>query len=261
MGENNRARRLEEQAADSRRLRQLGGGCAHGDWPSPLAQPCELAQDEFELLYSQMAGHRWDGWRRLTGDEDYFAACSCGWRSADTGDLSPMLRQVKVHLDAVRRSRGLGPSQRPPARHEPGYGISSGKILALRERARQLCASVNGQQTRLSRSVAHSAELLSASAEQADHLMAELGRGEGATTGAAARSAEIMQHEVERAKDLRNAISAAAAGLAVIAEEIAWIHQDRETRGPSRSPEYRRLVGEASETAGTAREAGYMFSH
>jgi len=27
---------------------------------------------------------------------------SCGWRSTDTDDESPMLRQVKDHLNAVR---------------------------------------------------------------------------------------------------------------------------------------------------------------
>jgi len=261
MDENNNARDLEEQAADSRRLWELGSGRGRGDWSGPLAGPCELAQDEFDLLYSQEAGHRWDGWRRLTGDEGYFAACSCGWRSTDTDDLSPMLRQVKAHLDAVRRSRGWGRSPRAPARDESGPGISRGEILALHERARQLRASVNGQRTRLSRSLRHSADLLSASAEQADHLVAELARGEGATAGAAARSAEIMQHKAQRAKELRKAIAAAAAALAVIAEEIAWINQDLETRGPGGPPEYRRMAGEASETAGTAREAGHMFSH
>ena len=101
MHENDQARALQEQAARSRDLRELSYGRGHGDWPDPLAEPAELTQDELGLLNSQVPGHHWNGWRRLTGDEDYYAACSCGWRSTDTGDVSPMLRQVKAHLDAV----------------------------------------------------------------------------------------------------------------------------------------------------------------
>ncbi len=72
--DNDQARSLEEQAARYRGLRELSYGCGHGDWPGPLAELSELRQDELDLLYSQVPGHRWNGWYRLTGDEDYYAA-------------------------------------------------------------------------------------------------------------------------------------------------------------------------------------------
>jgi len=138
MEENNTARDLKERAADSRRSRALGNGRRGGNGPGRLTEPPELAQDEFDLLYSQVSGHRWDGWRRLTGDEDYFAACSCGWRTPDTGDLSLMLRQVKAHLDAVRWSRGLSPSRRVPARDgSPAYRRMGGEASETADTARE----------------------------------------------------------------------------------------------------------------------------
>jgi hypothetical protein len=62
-----------------------------------------------------------------------------------------------------------------------------------------------------------------------------------------------VQHKVERARELRKAIVAAAAALAAIAEEIAWIDQDTGTRRPGGAAGSQRMAGEASETAGTAR--------
>jgi hypothetical protein len=56
--------------------------------------------------------------------------------------------------------------------------------------------------------------------------------------------------------ELRKAIVAAAAALAAIAEEIAWIDQDPGTRRPGGAAESQRMAGEASETAGTAWQAG-----
>lgn len=223
----NKARVLEEHAARSRNLGELSYGRGHGDRPDPLAEPAELTQDELGLLHSQVSGHRWNGWCRLTGDEDYYAACSCGWRSTDTGDVSPMLRQVEDHLDAVRQSRGW----RPPAsaRDKSGPDVSRGEVPRLYERARELRATAAGERGRLSGSVRHSADLLSARAEQADRLVAELERGQSARTEASASSAETLRHKVERARELRGAIVAAAAALGVIAEEIASIHLDLET--------------------------------
>ena len=224
MHESDKARALQEQAARSRDLRELSYGRGHGDWPDPLAEPAELTQDELGLLNSQVPGHHWNGWRRLTGDEDYYAACSCGWRSTDTGDVSPMLRQVKAHLDAVRQSRGWPTSAWAPAWDEPGPDPRQGEVVHLHERARGLRAAARGEQMRLSRSLSHSTDLLSASAEQADRLVTELERGQSARAGGPAPSAEIVQHKVERARELRKAIAAAAAALAVITEEIAAIH-------------------------------------
>ena len=104
------------------------GASAGLAWPAERT-PYEPTPDELGLLHSRVPGHRWNGWRRLTGDEGYYAACSCGWRSTETGYVSPMLRQVQEHLDAVRAVRswraasgsaGTGPGRarerRQPAR-------------------------------------------------------------------------------------------------------------------------------------------------
>jgi len=85
MDEDARSREPEEQDAGTRGLSEPGSGHRREDWPDPLREPYEPAQDELDLLHSQVPGHRWNGWRRLTGDEDYYAACSCGWRSTETG--------------------------------------------------------------------------------------------------------------------------------------------------------------------------------
>jgi hypothetical protein len=187
-------------------------------------QSAGLGQDELGLLNSQVPGHRWNGWCRLTGDEGYYAACSCGWRSTDAGELSPMLRQVNDHLDAVRRSLGWRPSTR--SRDKSGPGVGRTEIVYLYQRARALRATARGGQSRLSRSLSHSADLLSASAEQADLLVTELERRRSASNGASTSNATFVQHKVERARELRRAIVAAAAALAVITEEIAEIHPE-----------------------------------
>jgi hypothetical protein len=245
---------LQEQAPRTRRLGECSHGPGRGDWPDPFADPGELTPDELDLLQRHVPGHRWNGWRRLTGDEDYYAACSCGWRSPETGQVSRMLRQVKVHLDAVRQSRGGRPPPQAPARDERGRDASQGEFLAQHERAREYRASVQGQQMRLAQSLRHSTDLLAASAGQADRLVAVLERGQWATAGAAAQDAASVRYKAKRARELRKAIASAAATLAIMAEEIAWIHQDPETRHPGGSAGYQRLVGVASETAGTARE-------
>ncbi|HXZ70703.1 MAG TPA: hypothetical protein VEH31_07520 [Streptosporangiaceae bacterium] len=255
MDEHVKASDLQEQAARTRRLREPSHGRSHRDWAAPFADPGELTSDELDLLQSHVPGHRWDGWRRLTGDDDYYAACSCGWRSTETGQVSPMLRQVKDHLDAVRHSRGWPTSAPAPAPGAPGPGVGQGEIVQLYQRARELRASATGEQKRLSRSLQHSTDLLSASAEQADYLVAELQRGERARTTAAARSAETVRHKVERARELRKAIAAAVAALAVIAEEIAEIRQDPEAGHARGTAGYQQTVGDASETAGTARKS------
>ena len=114
MDENTGAREPEEQTARTRRQWELSHGRQRQDWPGPLREPYEPTQDELGLLHSRVPGHRWNGWRRLTGDEGYYAACSCGWRSTETGYVSPMLRQVQEHLDAVpggpQLARGIGGS-------------------------------------------------------------------------------------------------------------------------------------------------------
>jgi len=127
-----------------------GSGSSRGPRDDPLCEPCEPAPEELGVLRSQVPGHRWAGWRRLTGGEDYYAACSCGWRSTDTGGASPMLGQVKDHLDAVRAVRGRDPAARTArAPGRAGHEGDIGQRMARDERARELYAAVQGQQRRL----------------------------------------------------------------------------------------------------------------
>jgi len=243
MDENPGAREPEGQIARSGR--QLGLSCGHRreDWPDPLREPCEPAPDELDLADSQVPGHRWSGWRRLTGDEGYFAACSCGWRSAETGCVSPMLRQVQDHLDAVRSVRGRRPA--PLAAQAPGRAArerDAGRHEVRQERTRELYAAVENQQIRLSQALEHSTDLLSASEEQADRLVASLQHAaagtapEWAKTETSVRRAEELQRRADRAKEVHDHIVAAAAALAAIAEETALLNQDRAIRRPGGPP-------------------------
>jgi hypothetical protein len=147
MDENAKARDLEEQATITRQPWGPAMGPGARTSLAPLGESCEPAYGELDLLRGKAAGHRWDGWRRLTGGEDYFAACSCGWRSTETGCVSPMLRQVKEHLDAVSAIRGGRPSTRAapaPARDERARDASQ-REMGPDERARELYASVESQ--------------------------------------------------------------------------------------------------------------------
>ena len=236
--ENAKARDLEEQATIARQLwgPAVGPGARTG--LAPLGASCEPAYDEFDLLRGKAAGHRWDGWRRLTGDEDYFAACSCGWRSTETGCVSPMLRQVKEHLDAVRAIRGGRPSARAaqaPAWDERGRDASL-REMGQDERTRELFASVENQQRRLSQALEQSGDLLSASKDQADRFVAVLEHAaarvapDWAKTGASVQREQALQCQVERAKEWRRGIVAAAGALAAVTEEVTPAGQDLETR-------------------------------
>ena len=236
MEEDTRAGQPEGQAAEVRRQRELSYGRRREDWPDPLRKPHELAQDELDLLHSQVPGHRWNAWRRLTGDEGYFAACSCGWRSTDTGRVSPMLGEVKDHLDAVRALRGWGrapwPARAPRPDGQEGDGSQHG---LLPERMRELYAAVECQQGRLSQVLGHSTDLLSASEDQADRLVTALRHAaarvapEWAKTEDSVRRAEALQRRADRAREVRDHIVAAAAAVAAIAEEVALLSQHRET--------------------------------
>jgi hypothetical protein len=236
MDENTQAREPEEQAAAAGRLSELGYGHRREDWPDPLREPYEPTQDELDLLHSQMPGHRWNGWRRLTGDQDYYAACSCGWRSTETGYVSPMLRQVQDHLDAVRAVRGQRPASR--VAQAPGRAEHENDTIPhdlRQERARELYATVESQQRRLSQALEHSTDLLAASEDQAGRLAAAFQHAaarvapEWARTEASVRRAEALRRRADRAKEVRDHIVAAAGVLAAIAEEVALLNQDRET--------------------------------
>jgi len=248
MEHNARARdQLEQSAIAGQPLEPV---CGHRgeDWPDLLTEPCELGHDELGLLQGKVAGHRWDGWRRLTGDGGYVAACSCGWHGTEMGEVSPMLRQVKEHLDAVRAVRG----GRPPARTEPARGERSAGQRGVRpdERARELYASVQGQHRRLCQALERSADLLAASQEQVGRLVAVLEHAaanlapDWARTQAAAHSAEALQCRADRAKELRTGIVAAAGALAAIAAEVAVAGQDLETGCRSGAADYQCLAGE-----------------
>ena len=86
MEENAKARDPEEQAVITRQRWELSYGRRREDRPGPLPEGYEPARDQFDPPLGKMSGHRCDGWRRMTGDEGYFAACSCGWRSTEWSD-------------------------------------------------------------------------------------------------------------------------------------------------------------------------------
>ena len=236
MDENARAREPEEQATAARRLVELSRGHRREDWPDPSTEPYEPTQDELELLHSQVPGHRWNGWRRMTGDEVYFAACSCGWRSTETGCVSPMLRQTQEHLDAVRAVRGWRPAPRKmQVPGQAGQGDDAFRYHVRQEHTRELLAGVENQQRHLSQALKRSTDLLSTSEEQADRLVAALQHAaarvapERAKTEASVRRAEVLRGRADRAEAVRNHIVAAAGALAAIAEEIALLNQGRGT--------------------------------
>ena len=267
MDEHAKARAPEKQAARNRQL--PGCNCGHSrDGPDALREPCQPAQDELDFRPGEVAGHHWGGWRRLAGDEGYFAVCSCGWRGTETGYVSPMLRQVKEHFDAVRAVRGCRPSTRAaqaPDRDE-GERDASQREMWPDERTRELYASVESQQRRLSQVLQDSGDLLAASGDQADRFVAVLEYAaaeiapEWARTSASARHAEVLQRQVERAKELRNGIVAAAGALAAIAGEVALLGRDVETSCLSGSAEYGRLAaGPANRHGGREVVAGDLY--
>jgi hypothetical protein len=249
MEENAKARDPEEQAVITRQRWEFNYGHRREDWPDRLPEVYEPARGEFDLPLGKVPGHCCNGWRRMAGDEGYFAACSCGWRSTETGHVSLMLRQVEEHLDAVRAVRGGRPSAR--AVQEPGRQEREAGLRERRpdERTRELYALVESQHARLSQAVEHSADLVSASQDQAERFVAVLEHAaarvapEWAKTGAAVRREETLQRQAERAKQWRDGIVAAAEALAAIAHEVALVGQDLETCYRSGSAEYRRLPG------------------
>jgi len=265
MDETAKARDLEEQIARARQLGEPGYEPVEG-WRDPFGTS-GLTQYELGLLHSQTAGHRWHAWRRLNGDQDYyFAACSCGWRSFEANSLGPVLGGVRDHLEGVRVSRGYrpaAPEAQVPAQdeREPGAGQHA---MPPAERARELRAFVQSQQERLRQALERSGDLLSASEDQADRRVAGFEHAaahispERASTGASARRAQAVQRELERAKELHAGVVAAAAALAAIAEEVALVNRDLETRAGS--AEYRHLVGQASRSAAQAPEVERTFS-
>ena len=249
MEENAKARDPEEQAVIIRQRWELSYGRGREDRPGPLPEGYEPARDQFDPPLGKMSGHRCDGWRRMTGDEGYYAACSCGWRGTETDHVSLMLGQVEEHLDAVRAVRGGCPSAQAPGRKEREAGL---REKQPDERTRELYTLVENQQVRLSRALEHSADLVSASRDQAERFVAVLEHAaarvapEWAKTEAAVRREEALRRQAKRAKEWSDGIVAAAGALAVIAHEVALADQDLETWYRSGSAEYRRLAGESA---------------
>ena len=244
MDENAGAREPEEQTARTGRLLEFSSGHRREDWPDPLREPYEPAQDELDLLHSQVPGHRWNGWRRLTGDEDYFAACSCGWRGTETRYVSLMLNQVQEHLDGVRAVRGWRPASRTAqAPGRAGQERETSQHEVPPERTRELYAAAENQHRRLSQALEHSTDLLSVSEAQADRLVAALQHAaagmapEWAKTEASVQRAEALQRRADRAQEVRDHIGAAAGALAAIADEIGLLDQDRITGRPGGPPD------------------------
>ena len=237
MDEDVKARDPGRQSVITRQPCEPSHGRWREDWPDPLSELWGAARDELELFLGRVSGHRWDGWRRLTGDAGYCATCSCGWRSTETGDVSPMLRQVKEHMDAVCAVRGSRPStgmagapdldvrKRDAGRHE----------LRPDERTRELYASVEIQQARLSQVLKHSGDLLSASQDQAKRFVGVLEHAaarvapEWARTEESVRSEDALQLRAEHMRELRDRIVAAATAVTVLAEEVALAGQDLES--------------------------------
>ena len=148
-----------------------------------------------------------------------------------------MLRQVQEHLDAVRAVRGWRPAS--GAAQAPGRARQQDDARQhplQHERMRELDAAVDSQQQRLTQALEHSTDLLTASEDQADRLAAALKHAaarvtqQPAKTEASVRRAETLQRRADRAKQLRDHIIAAAGALAAIAEEVAFLNQDRENR-------------------------------
>jgi len=228
--------------------------------------PEDLTRDELSLLHEQMAGHRWHGWHRLTDDEDYIAACACGWRSTETGSVGPMLHEVKEHLDAARQASSgclsAGRSNRaaqPPGRGEGeagGAGDAGHREIQAAERARELYTAAEHQEARLPRAVERSGDLLSISQEQADRLVTALERAayklapERSPAAPSTRLPEAQQREVERARQLRAGIVNSAAALGVIAKELVLLHQGGPARPPGRPAEVTSLADAGGRTAG-----------
>jgi hypothetical protein len=252
------ARDPERQAVTTRQPWECSHGRGCEDLPDRLTEPCESAHDEFELLRGKVAGYRCDCWRRLTGDDGYLAACSCGWRSPETGCLSLMLRQVKEHMDAVGAVRGWRTSAltaQVPGQDEREHGVGQ-RGMRPDERTQELYAYVDNQQRRLSQALECSVDLLSASQEQAERFVVVLEHAaariapEWARTTDAVQREDALQLRAERAKELRNGIVAAAGALAAIAREVALASQDPGDRRLGGSAGYRHLDGQPADRHG-----------
>jgi hypothetical protein len=142
----------------------------HG-WHEPLEEPYELTKADLDLLHSPMARH---GWRLITICENYFAICSCGWRSAETDYLVLMLRQVTDHLGAAEQERGGRPSPAPT----PAPGKRDTNRREAVGRARELGASAQSRQSRLPQALERSSDLLSRSGERLGHREVMLRRAQ-----------------------------------------------------------------------------------
>jgi hypothetical protein len=220
------------------------------DWPGRFEEPYEPTQDDLSLLTSHIAGH---DWHPLTTYDGYLAACSCGWHSIETDFLGPTLRQVKDHLD-IRQAHGKQPPS--PATPAPAAGERDTRQSEALARARELSASAQSSQDLLLQTMERSTALLSEGGVHAAHREEMLKR---VKIRASAQTVQGLQRQLEQAKELRKRIAAAAAALAMIEEELAWVHRDHAVRSSSSAAELRCLADEASRSASRAREAERTF--
>ena len=139
------------------------------------------------------------GYRVATADLRGYGESSMGWASITrtdvAGDLAALIGQLggPAVLVAVRQSRGGRPSTQAPARDERGRDASQGERLTQHGRAREFRASAQGQQMRLSQSLRHSTDLLSASADPSRPARGRAGeRAMGYSRGNCARRGECM---------------------------------------------------------------------
>lgn len=115
---------------------------------------------------------------------------------------------------------------------------------------------MDNQQRRLCQALERSADLLSASQEQAERFVVALEYAAAKVAPEWARTREAVQREeallrrAERAKELRDGIVAAAGALAAMAGEVALASQDPGAGRQGGSAGYRHLGGEPANRHG-----------
>lgn len=210
-----------------------------------LEESYEPTPEELRLLEGHLPGHEW----QPLGGNGLLAACSCGWHSIESDFLGPALCQVIDHLNTVRQAYG----QHRPGPAPGGRGTGQGETIA---RARELRASAQAQRNRLAQEMEWSSDLMADSAEHVNDREATLRR---AKIRASAQTARGLQRQLEQARRLREQIVAAAGALAMIEEELAWVHRDHATRRPGAAARYQRLADRATRSAHQARQAEHAF--
>jgi hypothetical protein len=220
----------------------------HQDRRGQLEKPYEPTPDERCLLEGHLPGHEW----QPLGRNGFLTACSCGWHSTESDFLGPALRQVIDHLDTVRKAYGQHPAD--PAPTPTGRDTRQRETVA---HPREPRASAHVQRNPLARAGERSSDLMADSAARVNDRDGTLRRTQ---IRASAQTAPGLHRQLEQARRLREQIVAAAGALAMIEEELAWVHRDHAARHPGAAARYRRLADQASQSARQARQAEHAFS-